>query len=489
MRIHTITTSFLVRAILPHACSIVPPNPRVIACHAMSTSTPPSLSPTTHSLRVLSYNVLSSKLARPSHFTTTDPDHLDASNRLPLILTKLENEINRGFASSHGTEQTTASSSPPPPTIICLQEIDHTFTSALHVFFANRGYHFVTGLYGKKFNGYMGVGIAYPSNKFDTIRVDICRLSDEREEGWPRAPEEEEDSNAGPIQRVTRSVTKRLARFSSFALQRTSTLLHNYVGKHLGANYRLALGLSAPTTEPTIDPWGMSESRSNVLLTTVLKFRNDSALPSSNSSGVFSISNYHMPCAFYCPPVMNIHVDMAARRAQQLARKAWADIHGDEAMDCQEGATVPHILAGDFNILPESSHYKLITTGTLGESDVTYPPMKHGMKWNPTCRSMGSAYAMHSGGTEPSFTNYAHLKEEEEPFIGTLDYIFLSRKDGIARNNEDNGIGESWIVSDVVKLPERDVSGGPFPNACEPSDHLLIGADLELVSEPHQSVT
>eukprot|EP00804_Cyclotella_cryptica_P006156 CCRYP_020817-RA/>CCRYP_020817-RA protein AED:0.38 eAED:0.38 QI:0/-1/0/1/-1/1/1/0/447 len=446
----------------------------------MSTSTPPSLSPNTHNLRIVSYNVLSSKLARPSHFTTTNPDHLDATNRLPLILTKLENELNRGFAASHGTEQT-KSSALPPPTIVCLQEIDYTFTSALHAFFANRGYHFVTGLYGKRFNGYMGVGIAYPIKEFDTIHVDICRLSDEREGGWPRIPEEVEDSNDGPIKRVAQSVTKRLWRFTSYTVERTSALLHNYVGKHLGANYRLALGLSTTTTASNIDPWEMSENRHNVLLTAVLKFRNESA--ASKSSGVFSISNYHMPCAFYCPPVMNIHVDMAARRVQQLATKAWADIHREEhPNDCQ-GAAVPHILAGDFNILPESSHYKLITTGALDESDVTYPPLKHGMKWSPTCHSMDSAYALHSGGTEPSFTNYAHLKEEEEPFIGTLDYIFLSRRDGTERNNEGDRIGKSWIVRDVVKLPERDVSGGPFPNDREPSDHLLIGADLELVTE------
>ena len=29
-------------------------------------------------------------------------------------------------------------------------------------------------------------------------------------------------------------------------------------------------------------------------------------------------------------------------------------------------------------------------------------------------------------GTEPDFTNYAHSKSMAEPFIETLDYIFLS---------------------------------------------------------------
>lgn len=32
----------------------------------------------------------------------------------------------------------------------------------LHAFFAAEGYQFVTALYGRHFNGYMGVGLAWP---------------------------------------------------------------------------------------------------------------------------------------------------------------------------------------------------------------------------------------------------------------------------------------------------------------------------------------
>jgi hypothetical protein len=34
-----------------------------------------------------------------------------------------------------------------------------------------------------------------------------------------------------------------------------------------------------------------------------------------------------------------------------------------------------------------------------------------------------------------------------------------------------------------IKIAHSLNSGGPFPNAVEPSDHLLIAADLELVSK------
>jgi hypothetical protein len=231
-------------------------------------------------LRVVSYNVLSSKLARPSHFTTTNPDYLEPSYRLPLILSKLENEMGRAFGGS--SPDSIEKQAPPPPTIFCLQEIDYTFTSELHTFFANKGYAFVTGLYGKKFNGYMGVGIAYPLKEFETIKVDICRLSDEKEDGWPRPPEEGED---GVITKVGKGVVKKVRSLASYTVKSTTGLLQNYIGKHLGTDFRLLLGLP----KETIDPWEMSENRYNVLLTVALRFRDD------ETPGVFSISNYHMP--------------------------------------------------------------------------------------------------------------------------------------------------------------------------------------------------
>ncbi len=137
---------------------------------SIDTQPPASSSSSSSSLRVriVSYNLLSSKLASPSHFTHTHPDHLQAEYRLPLILSKLENEMTRGFDTTTTTTSTTTSNTttnnnaneeldgvgaPPPPTIFALQEICYPFASALHTFFASRGYHFVTGLYGRPFNG------------------------------------------------------------------------------------------------------------------------------------------------------------------------------------------------------------------------------------------------------------------------------------------------------------------------------------------------
>ena len=118
---------------------------------------------TNTNVRVVSYNLLSSKLARPSHFTHADPDHLEPEYRLPRILTKLDEAMNRDFSED---ENLTA----PPPTVFALQEVCYPFASALHAFFAKKGYHFVTGLYGKPFNGY--VLSCYPVSYY--LNIPFC---------------------------------------------------------------------------------------------------------------------------------------------------------------------------------------------------------------------------------------------------------------------------------------------------------------------------
>ncbi len=76
---------------------------------------------------------------------------------------------------------------------------------------------------------------------------------------------------------------------------------------------------------------------------------------------------------------------------------------------------------------------------------------------------MLSAYAT-KNGTEPDFTNYARIREDPV-FIATLDYIFHSNQ---------------WSVDAVEDLPHRDTVEGPLPNKDEPSDHILISAEMSL---------
>jgi len=366
----------------------------------------------------MGYNVLSSHLAAPDYFTACQPCHLDPTNRLPKVLSKLENEI-------QGNTKT----------IFCLQEVSHDWAGKFHTFFVNRGYHVISGLYGKRFNGYMGIILAYSSNVYETLDVDISRLSDKRVGGWPRPVVEELEEvpeKDGLFQKVIQTGTQ-LVR--SFLWNPTRKLL-------LGSN-------SSNNEFRIIDPWDMSENRFNILLSVGLRER--------SRKREFWISNYHMPCAFYAPKVMNIHAEMAAFHIQSLATTNTEE-DGPKRL--------PYILAGDFNLLPDSPHYRLLTEGKLDPEDETYPDTKYGMEWkvNDNFQALRSAYSVQNGA-EPDFTNYAKAKEDE-PFIGTLDYIFLSPE---------------WKVSGVVDTQHRsEVNDPPFPNAEEPSDHILIAANLEL---------
>lgn len=62
-------------------------------------------------VRIVSYNVLSSHLARIDQYPTLNPDHLVAKNRLPVVLKKLDEEINK-------------------KSVICLQEVSYDCESS-----------------------------------------------------------------------------------------------------------------------------------------------------------------------------------------------------------------------------------------------------------------------------------------------------------------------------------------------------------------------
>jgi 2',5'-phosphodiesterase len=213
------------------------------------------------------------------------------------------------------------------------------------------------------------------------------------------------------------------------------------------------------------DPWNIAQYRNNVLVSLTLQDK--------DTAKCFVVSNYHMPCCYFAPPVMTIHVDLAAAHVQRLATSKNNNNGSNESSS--QPTSLPYILAGDWNIKPNSSSYRLLTTGQMDKGDPDWPSPKHGMSWEPSAKPMKSAYQI-KDGSEPNFTNFARIRDEE-PFIDTLDYIFLS-----SRSNSNDKDDCDWKVHSVKPLPHRDDAGGPFPNLehLEPSDHILIAVDLEL---------
>merc|ERR1740138_2002974 len=149
---------------------------------------------------------------------------------------------------------------------------------------------------------------------------------------------------------------------------------------------------------------------------------------------------------------MNIHLALAAHRLHAFA------------------AGLPAILVGDFNIKPCDSAYKLITTGTLPDDDPERPVPPVGDSWAPFPLPLRLRSAYHTAlGAEPEFTNYAITcwnGKLGDPFINTLDYIFLS---------------DHWKVESCLPLPKVEGFPGPLPTEAEPSDLIAIGATLRPV--------
>eukprot|EP01038_Epipyxis_sp_PR26KG_P008906 gene8906-12010_t len=333
-------------------------------------------------VKITSYNVLSSHLSSPTHFLNCKPEFLDPKYRLNKVKEKLEKEISSN-------------------SVICLQEISHSWGSALHPLFAANNYHFVTGFYGSKFNGYMGIGVAIPLSKYEIVDVDITRVAD----------------------------TKRMPRKDK------PSLIGSYI--NWMKNLLNSIGLFLRLVKPKDDMWDNVLYRYNQMINVRLKSKSDGK--------TFVVGTYHMPCMFKLPSVMVTHCALSAQLIQKFAK--------DD----------PYVYTGDFNIKPDSTMYRLLTEGDLETSNPDYPVNVPGDEWKPNVKPFKSAYKTYSG-KEPDFTNYAQV-QNDPVFIETLDYIFHS---------------DEWNVTGVQTLPDRSDVAGPLPNQNEPSDHMLISAEMKL---------
>ena len=100
---------------------------------------------TDDNLRIITYNLLSSKYSNQTSFTEASEEHLNESNRYIKITSKLAHFLSSG-------------------TIFCLQEVSLDWINKLTVFLAKHNYKLYSRNYGKESSGYMGVAIAVPES-------------------------------------------------------------------------------------------------------------------------------------------------------------------------------------------------------------------------------------------------------------------------------------------------------------------------------------
>ena len=336
-------------------------------------------------LTVHTYNILSSHLSNPSWYKNCNPENCIPENRFIKILEKIKKSIDECA-------------------IIGLQEVSRDWIGKLYVFFEERGYHMIDSLYGYPKNGYMGILIAYPRNKFILEDCKIFRVSDNIY-SLPK----NEIININPIEKYINNLISCFNPIKNLLFKQESI-------------------------EKEVDIWGLATSRYNTSIFCRFKMK--------ENNSIFCVSNYHMPCIYQHQEVMIIH---ASEYINQSLKYANDD---------------PLITMGDYNILPDSSPYKLIIQGFLNENDENYPPKKG--NWKPDLiKPMKSAY-VEVHGNEPIFTNH---NGKSVPFTGTLDYIFYT------------GNLKPISTIDIPELDDIDL----MPNEIEPSDHILIGADFQLI--------
>lgn len=240
--------------------------------------------PSAMDVKITTYNVLSSHLGGADYYTSCKPEWLKPSHRLAKLKQKLDREISKD-------------------SIICLQEISTTWAADLHSYLSGKGYYLITGLYGRKFNGYMGVGIAVPLTKYDIQEIDITTIADTK-----KSPPK----------------SKR----SGFPLLLESKILNPL------QSIAKAFGL----WKPPLDVWKESLKKQNQMVCVRLA-------PKEKAGSNFVVGTYHMPCMFRLPQVMSIHCALSAQHLQRFAKES------------------PFVFAGDFNIKPSDSMYTLLTQG------------------------------------------------------------------------------------------------------------------------------
>jgi CCR4-NOT transcription complex subunit 6 len=126
----------------------------------------------------------------------------------------------------------------------------------------------------------------------------------------------------------------------------------------------------------------------------------------------------------------------------------------------QRAERVPLLVCGDFNSLPDSGVYDLITSGALTRDHKDLRSHSYGSYSRDGMRHDLALVSCYPPDATP-YTNCTH------DFRGVLDYIFVS--------------AESVRVASILSVvPLEQLPFPALPNAHSPSDHVLLLASVLL---------
>lgn len=227
-------------------------------------------------VNVVTYNVLSGKLATPEHYVETDSRYLSSESRLQRLKRRLFQRAVKSKA------------------VVCLQEVSQAWQGALETFFCANEYTFVFSGYGNSRNGYMGVGVAFPNAKFTLEDANVVRLADTGGR-WPSR-----------ARRPPPTLGRRL--------WNTLSYIPFGVGDWL-------LGRYAP--ENVLDVEYEIGRRRNAAVSVAL---------TTEANAEFTVTTYHCPCMFGTPEkreVQLVHTAMLLQHAKKWAGSRPFIVAGD----------------------------------------------------------------------------------------------------------------------------------------------------------------
>lgn len=272
--------------------------------------------------RIASYNVLSSHLATSDFYPFCNRNHLGASFRFKQITKKVTDEIVKN-------------------SIICLQEISQVWEGPLHALFAKSNYYMISGMYGKSNNGYMGVALSIPLDKYHIDDISIIRVGDSIPfsyfdlENWIKKESASSNSVEGLENILGGRIRNLLPPFYSFS---RSLIVSKLVRPSM-----IPEGKNIPTKSAQGNPlptiWKEAAEKDNRMVMAKITCK--------QSRKSFVIGTYHMPCYPQMPAMMMIHGLFAHQAIQKYADK------------------LPCIFAGDFNIAPSSPMYTAMIDGKV----------------------------------------------------------------------------------------------------------------------------
>ena len=394
-----------------------------------------STSSSSHRLHVVTYNILSSKLADPAYHVGSTPLTLDIDYRYSLLIIKLEQQMRRAA-------------------IVCLQEVDEAFLTRLTPFFQVNGY----AIHYKTYSNWGGVLIAWPKSEYtivndvidDTVRHDIigniidnghftCKIGDHIRQSLVVKPCHKFciDLYEWCLQHVIR-------RILLLVVYVLATVLKLCFLPSLWLPDNIAPAIYKRFT-PSDDPWMIAIHKSQYIIGVRLK-------RIKYDDDAFCVFNYHMPCDFRRPDVMLIHA---------IAVK-------DVIFEWSKG--LPCIFVGDMNSKPDDVAMKYLVKSSptcitpIPKRSNRYTSYTHTLlSESSQGLTFSSAYKEYNG-KEPPFTCISQVAGA--PFFkDTLDYILCT--------------GNHWRVIDtLVLLPCQKTTPVSQPSDTEPSDHLLLAAIL-----------